>query len=113
VTRNAARARTLVRELASRLEDFYREVVAGGMTESAADAHARAQITDWTRLARTLRSVDRLTVGCALIGGRSAWTDYARKKQSSCAVNRNLAKTYAGASANHRVTCLSFAIVVH
>jgi len=48
-----------VRELSSQLEDFYREGLARGMTESDADAYARAQITDWTQLAATLSDVDR------------------------------------------------------
>jgi putative ABC transport system permease protein len=48
----------IVKELASQLEDFYRDAIARGMTESAADAHACAQITDWTGLADTLRAVD-------------------------------------------------------
>ena len=56
-----ARGRELriVRELASQLEDFHRDAVARGMTETEADAHARSQITDWKRLADTLRSVER------------------------------------------------------
>ena len=49
----------IVRELASQLEDFYREAVARGMREPDADAHARAQVTDWTRLAESLRAIDR------------------------------------------------------
>jgi predicted permease len=49
----------IVRELSSQLEDFYREGLARGMTESDADAYARAQITDWTQLAATLSDVDR------------------------------------------------------
>jgi predicted permease len=49
----------IVRELSSQLEDFYREGLARGMTESDADAYARAQITDWTALAATLSDVDR------------------------------------------------------
>jgi putative ABC transport system permease protein len=49
----------IVTELASQLEDFYRDALARGITEPAADAHARAQITDWTRLADTLRTVNR------------------------------------------------------
>ena len=53
------RERRIVLELASQLEDFYREAVARGMTEADADADARLQITDWPRLADTLRAVDR------------------------------------------------------
>jgi predicted permease len=49
----------IVRELASQFEDFYREAVARGMTESEADAWAGAQITDWSQFAATLREVDR------------------------------------------------------
>ena len=48
----------IVQELASQFEDFYREAVARGMSESDADAFARAQITDWTSLASTLGHVD-------------------------------------------------------
>jgi hypothetical protein len=48
----------IVQELASQFEDFHREAVARGMTESDADAFARAQITDWISLASTLREVD-------------------------------------------------------
>ena len=48
----------IVQELASQFEDFYREAVARGMTESDADAFARVQITDWTSLASTLGAVD-------------------------------------------------------
>ena len=48
----------IVQELAAQFEDFYREAVARGMTESDADAFARAQITDWTSLASTLGAVD-------------------------------------------------------
>jgi putative ABC transport system permease protein len=66
-----ARESRIVRELASQLEDFYREALAGGMTESAADAHARAQITDWTHLAATLRRVDRPYVR----GHIDSWSD--------------------------------------
>ena len=47
------------RELASQLEDFYREAIARGMPEPEADAHACAQIADWTRLADTLTTVNR------------------------------------------------------
>jgi predicted permease len=47
------------RELAVQLEDFYREAIARGMSDADADAHARAQITDWTRLADTLKGVER------------------------------------------------------
>jgi len=54
-----AREARIVRELSSQLEDFYREGLARGMTESDADAYARAQITDWTQLAATLSDVDR------------------------------------------------------
>ncbi|MGH9332396.1 MAG: ABC transporter permease, partial [Vicinamibacteria bacterium] len=49
----------IVRELAAQLEDFYREAIERGMTEPDADACARAQIADWTRLAETLRNADR------------------------------------------------------
>ncbi len=71
----------IVRELASQLEDFYREAVARGMTESDADAHARAQITDWTRLADTLRGVDRPHVRSHIDRWSERIDDHAREKQ--------------------------------
>ena len=49
----------IVREIAAQLEDFYREALARGATEAEADAHARAQIRDWDRMARDLRHADR------------------------------------------------------
>jgi predicted permease len=53
------RERRIVQELASQFDDCYREAVARGLSESDADAFARAQITDWTHLASTLGDVDR------------------------------------------------------
>ncbi len=49
----------IVSELAAQLEDFYREAIARGDSERQADAYARAQITDWSGLARSLRTADR------------------------------------------------------
>ena len=49
----------IIREIAAQLEDFYREAIAGGATEAQADAHARAQVRDWDRMARDLRQADR------------------------------------------------------
>ena len=54
-----ARETRIVSELAAQLEDFYREAIARGDSEPDADAYARAQITDWSRLAESLRTVDR------------------------------------------------------
>ena len=48
----------IVRELAAQLEDFYREARARGASDPDADAFARAQITDWRRMARDLRQAD-------------------------------------------------------
>ena len=50
----------IVRELASQLEDFYREAMAGGLTDAEADAHARRQIQDWDALAREVARADRV-----------------------------------------------------
>src|SRR5688572_10135120 len=71
----------ILRELASQLEDFYREAVARGMTESDADAHARAQITDWTGLEGTLRGVDRPHVRSHIDRWSERIDDHAREKQ--------------------------------
>ena len=49
----------IVRELAVQLEDFYRDARAQGATDADADAHARAQIADWTQLAVAVQSADR------------------------------------------------------
>jgi putative ABC transport system permease protein len=48
----------IIREVASQLEDFYRDAIARGAGEDEADAHAGSQITDWTRLARDVRRAD-------------------------------------------------------
>jgi len=49
----------VVRELAAQLEDFYREALAGGATETAADGHACRQIEDWERMAQDVWLADR------------------------------------------------------
>jgi putative ABC transport system permease protein len=49
----------IIRELAAQLEDFYREALARGASEPDADAHARAQIRDWDRMARDVAAADR------------------------------------------------------
>src|SRR5688572_13762847 len=49
----------IVRELAAQLEDFYRDAIAGGLTEDEADGHARSQITDWDRIGRDVIRADR------------------------------------------------------
>ena len=49
----------IVRELAAQLEDFYRDAIAGGLTDDEADGHARSQITDWDRIARDVSRADR------------------------------------------------------
>ena len=71
----------ILRELASQLEDFYREAVACGMRASDADAHACAQITDWTGLADTLRGVDRPHVRSHIDRWSERIDDHAREKQ--------------------------------
>jgi putative ABC transport system permease protein len=49
----------IIRELAAQLEDFERDAMARGATAAEADAFARAQITDWTRMARDVSQADR------------------------------------------------------
>jgi hypothetical protein len=49
----------IVNELASQLEDFYREALARGATEADADAHACRQISDWDRMTQDLWLADR------------------------------------------------------
>jgi putative ABC transport system permease protein len=53
-----AREARIVREIASQLEDFYRDAIARGTSEGEADAHAAGQITDWVRMARDVRRAD-------------------------------------------------------
>ena len=48
----------IIRELAAQLEDFYRDARARGASEADADAHACAQISDWTRMARDVVRAD-------------------------------------------------------
>ena len=48
----------IVREIASQLEDFYREALTRGASDELADAHARAQIGDWDRMARDVLEAD-------------------------------------------------------
>ena len=50
----------IVRELAVQLEDFYRDGLARGLSESDADGEACRQISDWDRLAEDVRLADRL-----------------------------------------------------
>ncbi len=53
------RQERIVRELAAQLEDFYRDAIAGGLTEEDADGNARSQIADWDRIARDVSRADR------------------------------------------------------
>ncbi len=71
----------IVRELASQLEDFYREALARGLTEAAADAHAREQIKDWTRLADTLKDVERPHLRSHVDRWSEQLDDHAREKR--------------------------------
>jgi predicted permease len=78
------------RELSSQLEDTYREAVARGMTESDADAHTRAQITDWTDLAATLRDADRPHVRSGFDRWSERMDDHAREKRGRWLMFANL-----------------------
>lgn len=49
----------IVRELAAQLEDFYREAIAAGATDDAADAHACQQVQDWEQMSRDVSRADR------------------------------------------------------
>ena len=53
------RERRIVRELASQLEDFYRDAISGGMSEEEAEAFAERQIQDWECMAGDVRRVER------------------------------------------------------
>jgi putative ABC transport system permease protein len=54
----AEREARIIRELATQLEDFYRDARARGASEADADAHACAQIGDWNRMARDVERAD-------------------------------------------------------
>jgi putative ABC transport system permease protein len=58
-TLTPSRESRIVRELASQLEDFYGAALESGATDDEADAHARAQIQDWERLADDVRQANR------------------------------------------------------
>jgi putative ABC transport system permease protein len=49
----------IVRELATQLEDFYRDALARGATEEEADDNACCQIRDWDRMAQDVWLADR------------------------------------------------------
>ena len=49
----------IIREVAAQLEDFYRDALARGAPDEGADAFARAQVRDWTRLARDVEHANR------------------------------------------------------
>jgi putative ABC transport system permease protein len=49
----------IVKELATQLEDFYREALARGAAEAEADGHACRQIRDWERLTQDVWLADR------------------------------------------------------
>jgi hypothetical protein len=49
----------IVKELATQLEDFYQEALAGGSSEADAEAHAARQVADWEQLTRDVWAADR------------------------------------------------------
>ncbi len=53
------RENRIVEDLAEQLEDFYGEALEGGAGPEKAAAFARAQVSDWDRLGRELRSVEK------------------------------------------------------
>jgi putative ABC transport system permease protein len=55
-----AREARIVREIASQLEDFYRDALARGLDDAEADAVACRQIADWDRMARDVWLADRI-----------------------------------------------------
>ena len=55
----AEREARIVRELAAQLEDFYRDALARGLSDAAADEHARRQVRDWDRLTQDVWLADR------------------------------------------------------
>ncbi|MBW2483625.1 MAG: hypothetical protein JRF38_26845, partial [Deltaproteobacteria bacterium] len=57
------REEKIIQELASQLEDAYREHLSAGASEREADARARRHVTDWDRLARDLVRAEGETMG--------------------------------------------------
>jgi hypothetical protein len=64
----------IVRELASQLEDFYRDARVSGQSEADADAFARGQITDWTAFAANISRADARMHARARTAGLNAST---------------------------------------
>ena len=55
----------IIRELAAQLEDFYRDALARGASDDAANTHACAQVRDWERMAQDVWLADRPHARCA------------------------------------------------
>ncbi len=53
------RENRIIREVASQIEDIYRDALSRGLTETDADTQARGHITDWAQLARDVQRADR------------------------------------------------------
>ena len=53
-----AREARIIREIAAQLEDFYRDALARGLSETEADGFARRQVSDWSSMATELSRVD-------------------------------------------------------
>ncbi len=53
-----AREARIIREIAAQLEDFYRDALARGLSETDADAFACRQVSDWSSMATELSRVD-------------------------------------------------------
>jgi putative ABC transport system permease protein len=54
-----AREARIIREIAAQLEDFYRDALARGLSETDADAFTCRQVTDWSSMARDLSLASR------------------------------------------------------
>jgi putative ABC transport system permease protein len=66
-----AREARLVSEVATQLEDLYRDALLGGASEDEADAIARRHVQDWSKLAADLSGAD----GAGRISPVESWLD--------------------------------------
>jgi putative ABC transport system permease protein len=80
----------IVGELASQLEDFYREARTRGDSEADADAYARSQIADWKGLAASIRQADGARLGSPLARWSDRLDDQERAGSSRSAAFANL-----------------------
>ena len=56
---SGAREQEIMEEIAQQLDDAYSEAISRGLTDQQAEAHATAQIPDWTLLASDIQRAEQ------------------------------------------------------